>query len=76
MTVWGVIVQAITRKVKAAVAEIRKLVAEAKAEEQKILGETKVAVRALESHITALYSEAEAGKAKLQDELVNKIAQL
>jgi vacuolar-type H+-ATPase subunit H len=80
MTVYGVITAAIVRKVKALVAEYRKIVAEATAVEKKIVSEAYTEAhnvieeaRALEASIV---SRAEAETEKLKNELINKIAAL
>jgi vacuolar-type H+-ATPase subunit H len=69
MTLYGVIAAAIVRKVKALVAEYRKLVSEATAVEKKIVGDAKA-----EAQRVLAAAEAETGK--LRNELIDKIAAL
>jgi hypothetical protein len=64
MTVYGVIVSAVVRKIKALVAEYRKLVAEATAVEQKLIGKAKsdaeAGIVAAEQEEKRLIAEAKA----------------
>lgn len=82
MTVHGVIISAVVRKVKALIAEYRKLVAEATAVEQKVIGEAEAETEAkrviaeAQALEASIIRRAEAETEKLKNELIDKIAKL
>jgi len=80
MTVYGVITAAIVRKIKALVAEYRKLVAEATVVEKSIIGKAEADAKAIiakaKAEEAAVIEYAEAETTKLKNELIDKIAKL
>lgn len=69
MTVYGVIAAVIVRKVRAVVAEIRTLVAEATRTEKRIISEA-------EAEAQQIIAEAKAETTLLKNELIDKLAKL
>ena len=80
MTLYSVIAAALIRKVKALVAEYRKLVAEATAVEKNLVEKAETEVKKIYTEAKAaevkIVTEVEAETSKLKNELIDKIAKL